>query len=222
MDTLHIYDKLLQFALFQGLSKTELNALVTYTKLGFHKYSGGETIAQQQAACNRLFFLIDGRVSVATSSDNGSYTITESASAPLLFEPEALFGVSPHFTSGYTASTQCSVIIIDKSEIYKLLDHFAIFRINYLNLLSALIQKRHVHNWHSQSLDIDMRIIDFVKRHSRFAVGEKQVDVKMTRLAQELGCSRLDVSQALHRLEDQGLAVIYRGGFKITDTRVAL
>ncbi len=220
MDTLHIYDKLLQFALFQGLSKTELNALVTYTKLGFHKYAQYEPIAQQQMACNRLFFLIDGKVSVSTSSDNGSYTITESAKAPLLFEPEALFGVSPHFTSGYTAATPCSVIMIDKSEIYKLLDHFAIFRINYLNLLSALIQKRHVHNWHSQNQSIDMRILHFVKRHSRFAVGEKHVEVKMTRLAQELGCSRLEVSQALHQLKEQGLAKLYRGSFIITDVRL--
>ena len=201
------------------MSKTELNALVTYTKLGFHKYAQYEPIAQQQMACNRLFFLIDGTVNVSTSSDNGSYTITESAKAPLLFEPEALFGVSPHFTSGYTAATPCSVIIIDKSEIYKLLELFAIFRINYLNLLSALIQKRHVHNWHSQSQSIDTRILHFVKRHSRFAVGEKHVEVKMARLAQELGCSRLKVSQALHLLKDRGEAELYRGSFKIIDKR---
>ena len=219
MDTLHIYDKLLQFALFQGLSKNELNALVTYTKLGFHKYGKGEPIAKQQMSCNRLFFLIDGRVDVTSSSDNGSYTVTENAEAPLLFEPEALFGVSPHFTSGYTAATPCSIIFIDKSEIYKLLDHFDIFRINYLNLLSALIQKRHVHNWHSQNQSIAIRILDFVKCHSRFVMGEKHVDIKMTRLAQELGCSRLDISQALHQLENQKLVVLYRGGFKTLDTK---
>ncbi len=214
MDTLHIYDKLLQFALFQGLSKADLSALVTYTKLGFHKYVLGETIARPQTTCNRLFFLIDGSVVVATSSDDGSYTIKERAGAPLLFEPEALFGISPHYASGYTAAAPCNVIIIDKSEIYKLIEHFAIFRINYLNLLSALIQKRHVYNWHSQSSNIDLRIMDFVKRHSRFVVGEKRVDIKMTRLAQELGCSRLEVSNALHLLESRGLAVLFRGGFK--------
>ena len=63
MDTLHIYNKLLQFALFQGLSKADLGALVTHTRLGFHKYAEGDTIARAQTTCDRLFFLIDGRAS---------------------------------------------------------------------------------------------------------------------------------------------------------------
>ena len=119
MDTLHIYDKLLQFALFQGLSKADLGALVTHTRLGFHKYAEGDTIARAQTTCDRLFFLIDGRVEVVTSADNGSYAVAETAAAPLLFEPEALFGVSPHYASLYRALTPCSVIGIGKDEIYK-------------------------------------------------------------------------------------------------------
>ena len=99
MDTLHIYDKLLQFALFQGLSKADLGALVTHTRLGFHKYAEGDTIARAQTTCDRLFFLIDGRIEVVTSADNGSYAVAETAAAPLLFEPEALFGVTPHYAS---------------------------------------------------------------------------------------------------------------------------
>lgn len=71
MDTLHIYDKLLQFSLFQGLSKADLGALVTHTRLGFHKYAEGDTIARAQTTCDRLFFLIDGRIEVVTSADNG-------------------------------------------------------------------------------------------------------------------------------------------------------
>ena len=124
MDTLHIYNKLLQFALFQGLSKADLGALVTHTRLGFHKYAEGDTIARAQTTCDRLFFLIDGRVEVVTSADNGSYAVAETAAAPLLFEPEALFGVSPHYASLYRALTPCSVIGIGKDEIYKLIDLF--------------------------------------------------------------------------------------------------
>ena len=131
MDTLHIYNKLLQFALFQGLSKADLGALVTHTRLGFHKYAEGDTIARAQTTCDRLFFLIDGRVEVVTSADNGSYAVAETAAAPLLFEYEALFGVSPHYASLYRALTPCSVIGIGKDEIYKLIDRFPIFRINY-------------------------------------------------------------------------------------------
>lgn len=213
MDTLHIYNKLLQFALFQGLSKADLGALVTHTRLGFHKYAEGDTIARAQTTCDRLFFLIDGRVEVVTSADNGSYAVAETAAAPLLFEPEALFGVSPHYASLYRALTPCSVIGIGKDEIYKLIDRFPIFRINYFNLLSALIQKRHARCWRSHGESIDSRVVDFVHSHSRYPVGAKRMVVKMVRLAQELGCSRLEVSRALHRLQNQGRLQLFRGGF---------
>lgn len=214
MKTLHIYDKLLQFALFQGLSKADLGALVTHTRMGFHKYAEGDTIARAQTTCDRLFFLVDGRVEVVTSSHNGSYAVVETAAAPLLFEPEALFGVSPHYASLYRALAPCSVIVIGKDEIYKLLERFTIFRINYLNLLSALIQKRHARCWRSHGDSIDSRILDFVHNHCRFPVGSKRIIVKMVRLAQEMGCSRLELSRALHRLQDQGCVRLFRGGFE--------
>ena len=54
MDTLHIYNKLLQFALFQGLSKADLGALVTHTRLGFHKYAEGDTIARAQTTAHPI------------------------------------------------------------------------------------------------------------------------------------------------------------------------
>ena len=139
--------------------------------------------------------------------------MAETAAAPLLFEPEALFGVSPHYASLYRALTPCSVIGIGKDEIYKLIDRFPIFRINYFNLLSALIQKRHARCWRSHSESIDSRVVDFIHSHSRYPVGAKRVVVKMVRLAQELGCSRLEVSRALHRLQNQGRLQLFRGGF---------
>lgn len=215
METLHIYDNLLQFALFQGMSKAELGQVVAHTKLGFHKYAPGDIIVQAHAACTQLHFLIEGSVSVTTLSANHTYGITEIASAPRLFSPATLFGIAPSYASTYRAHIASSLIIISKEEIYRLLAQFAILRLNYINLLSAHIQKHHKWLWRSAPSSLEQRIVHFVASRCLFPAGPKQVTIKMTQLAHELGCSRLAVSQALNHLQAAGHITLGRGGFRI-------
>lgn len=215
MVTLHIYDKLLRFALFQGMSKADLAQLVAHTKLGFHKYAEGEVIAKAQTVCDRLFFLVDGRVGLTTKSADDTYRIEEEALAPMLFEPSSLFGISPHFVTTYQALTPCSVIVLAKSEIYKLMTTFEIVRINYINLLSAQIQHRHNQLWMASKPELTAHIIDFVAMRCQTMTGAKRMTITMLHLATLMGCSRLEVSRALNALQSQQLITLRRGGFDI-------
>ena len=215
MATLHIYSKLLQFTLFQGLSKADLEQIVAHTKLGFHKYKKKDIIAKAQSTNNNLFFLIDGTVKVITTSAEAVYTITETVSNPLLFEPQTLFGIKPNFISTYQAQTDCNVIVIGKAEITRMIDQFDIFRLNYINLLSAHIQKQHPLQWHVAQTDTRQRIIQFTMHRCRFQKGEKKINIKMAQLADQLGCHRLDISKALNQLQKDRLIHLYRGGYHI-------
>lgn len=72
------------------------------------------------------------------------------------------------------SSTTCNLITIDKDEIMKLSDHFLIFKINVLNLLSARIQKMTRHSWHKHPDDIRSLIIRFIKDHCAYPAGKKR------------------------------------------------
>jgi Mn-dependent DtxR family transcriptional regulator len=60
------------------------------------------------------------------------------------------------------------------------------------------------------SENIEKRIIRSVKDRCIYPAGQKQLRTKMTVLARELGCSRLEISEALHRLEEKQLLIVKR------------
>ena len=47
--------------------------------------------------------------------------------------------------------------------------------------------------------------------------GDKTFRIKMTRLAEEMGDSRLDVSRALNNMQQRGLIILHRGKIIIPD-----
>ena len=72
MPLLQLYDQLLQFALFQGMSRDDLAQVAGHTKFGFHKLSAGQTVVAADDPCTQLFFLLSGTLQVETFSDDRS------------------------------------------------------------------------------------------------------------------------------------------------------
>ncbi len=206
-----LYDHLLQFQLFQGLSRTELLQLAGSTKFGFHTEPTGRTLVSEGDACRQLFFLIKGRLELTTRSADGGYRLTEQLSAPWLLQPEALFGPSPVYSSSCRTLGNCQLITLSKDEVLRLLDDFLIIRLNLLNLLALLAQRRRQLQWRSAPQSLRERFVRFLAARSAYPAGPKQLHILMTRLAQELGCNRLSVSQMLNQLQDDALLQLHRG-----------
>ena len=57
---LQLYKQLLSLPLFQGLSKGDLEEVVTHTRLGFETYNEGQYIVQENAPCHQLIFILKG------------------------------------------------------------------------------------------------------------------------------------------------------------------
>ena len=92
MATLQIFDKLLQFPLFQGMSRDDLELVAGHTRFGFVKVPQGKAIVKEGAACTHLYFLINGTIRVESRSDDRSYTVIEQMQAPFILQPESIFG----------------------------------------------------------------------------------------------------------------------------------
>lgn len=208
---LTFYDSLLQFRLFQGLSRTELMQLAGNTKFGFLKEHEGRVVAAADKPCQQLLLLTAGSLSATRRSDDGGYSVTETVMSPWAVQPEALFGVQPRYSATWRTSQECSFITLQKDEVLRLLNDFLIIRLNLLNILSTMAQRTQQRNWRKEPQTLRQRFVRFVMDHVLYPAGPKEFHILMKRLAAELGYSRLDTSRMLNKLQDEGLLKLFRG-----------
>lgn len=215
INELKIYDKLLQFSLFQGMSHSELMEVVAHTKMEFTKRGEGQILVREDDPCTHIHLLVSGALEAETMSDDRGYSVVEQLSAPYILQPERIFGIRQRYTSTFRSLSPCHFISIDKQEVALLLETQLVFRINLLNLIAATSQKYSRRLWQSMAADLRTRLVRFFMDHTLYPAGPKTYRILMTRLAAELNYSRLDVSRELHKLQDEQLLVMRRGYIEI-------
>lgn len=212
---LQLYDHLLQFPLFQGLSRTELLQMAGNTKFGFLKLQEGREVVREGDSFRQFHFLISGRLGVRSVADDRSYSVDEQLSAPWLMSPEALFGASTRYSFTVRTLTEAHFITLSKDEVLRLLDDFLIIRLNLLNLYATQGQRRAHQVWRRTPQSLGDRIVRFLLDHSVYPAGPKTVFILMERLAAELNDSRLNVSRALNDMQQRGLLRLHRGRIEV-------
>lgn len=211
MAELQLYDKLLQFPLFLGMSHNDIMEMVAHTRLDFFKLEAGKSVVKADSICDKIIMLVSGQVEATTLSADRGYTVEEVFNSPYTLQPENLFGTSQRFRSSFTTSTKCNFISIDKHEMTVLFSKFATIRINYLNSLANITSKAIRHTWMVQGDDNRQRIVNFMITHCLRPSGHKTYKMLMTRLAMEINASRLEVSIELNKMESEGLLKLSRG-----------
>lgn len=215
MAGLQIFEKLLQFPLFQGMGRDDLELVAGHTRFGFTKYAQGKIVATEGDACTQLFFLINGTIRIETAADDNGYWVAEQMEAPYILQPEAIFGYHQRYTHTFIAQTDVNFITIDKEEILCLTEDFLVFRLNLMNLLATQTQKRSRQPWRPCTMTLNGRLIRFFATHCVYPAGHKMFYVLMNRLAAELNDSRLNVSRALNQLQKDGMVILHRGRIEI-------
>lgn len=215
MAALQIFDKLLQFPLFQGMSRDDLELVAGHTRFGFSKVLQGKTVVKEGTICTHLCLLINGVIRVERHSDDHSYRVVEQMQAPYILQPEAIFGYHQRYTHTVVAQTDISLITIDKDEVFTLSEDFLVFRLNLLNIFATQTQKLSHQPWRHCPSSLRERIIRFFVQHSVYPAGPKTFHILMNQLANELNDSRLNVSRALNEMEHDGLLSLYRGRIEI-------
>lgn len=212
---MNLYDQLAGSPLFMGLTSSELMQIIGQTKFAFHTFAPGKNIRTEGEPCRSMAFLIDGCMTATAYADDHGYSLDEHVKAPHVMQPECLFGLTQHYTHTFTAQTQCDIMEIEKNDIMRMSDEFIIFRLNLMNTLSTMAQKRSRSAWHCLPGSTRGRFQHFVCSRCSSPAGAKTLRIKMTRLAHELGTGRLAVSRMLNELEDAGLLTFSRGTISI-------
>ncbi|MBO4892185.1 MAG: Crp/Fnr family transcriptional regulator [Prevotella sp.] len=215
MATLQIYEKLLLFPLFQGMSRDDLEQVAGHTRFGFSKINAGSTVVTEGDDCRQLYFMINGSLRVETIADDRGYTVEEQLEAPVILQPEVVFGYTQRYTHTYIVQTDANFITVGKDEVLRLSEDFLVFRLNLLNMFATQTQKTSRLLWQHVPDSLEDRIVRFFAQRCLYPAGPKVFHILMNRLADELNDSRLNVSRALNRLKREGKIVLRRGRVEI-------
>ena len=215
MAVLQLFDKLLQFPLFQGMSRDDLEIVAGHTRFGFVKMGSGKTVVKAGDTCNQLYFLINGILKVRTYADDYGYSVEEQMAAPNIVQLESIFGYYQRYTRDFVAQTDVNFITIDKEEVVRLTEDFLVFRLNMMNHFATQTQKQMRQVWNRQPQSLEERVVRFLSQHSYYPAGHKVFNILMTRLAEEVNDSRLNVSRVLNDMQYRGLITLSRGKIEI-------
>ena len=215
MALLQIYDRLLQFPLFQGMSRDDLEIVAGHTRFGFLKVAAGREVIHAGTPCTHLYFLINGALRIETFSDDRRYSVVEQMSSPYILQQESIFGYYQRYTHNFYALTDANFLTLDKEEVIRLSEDFLVFRLNLMNHFATQTQKLIQWHWRRSPQSLQERISRFFFQHVLYPAGTKTFHILMERLAEEVNDSRLDVSRALNRMQADGLLELHRGRIEI-------
>ena len=212
---MEIYDRLLQFTLFQGMSHADLMQVAGHTKFGFSKLNEGKRLVKDGDPCTHLIFLASGTLRVDTLSDDHSCRVSETVSAPYILQPERIFGINQRYTSTFHTLTDCNFISIEKQEVLLLLETQLVFRLNMLSMLATDAQRMRRRFWRQAPQSLRSSLTRFFFSRCLHPAGPKTFHILMNQLAAEMNDSRIDISHALHEMQQDGLLTLHRGRIEI-------
>lgn len=212
-----MYENILRLPLFQGLAEDDLTDLLERMKFVFRRYAPGETIASAGENCNGLRFFFNGTMLSVLTSRKPRFTVTEKHTRPMALEPSSLFGISPAYRRNYIAESNVDTLFLSKRHVIDELSDYAIFRVNFFNLLCRRIQEAEAKKMEYFNSGVRNKITAFFFSQVVRTEGPKLFKINMTELAEIVDETRLKVSDSLNAMSREGIIEISRGAIMIPD-----
>lgn len=212
------YELLTKLPLLQGLSGKELAHIESVIGMEINEVpSMRKPLICQNDPCTHLIFLTTGKMMRQYESDDGLYTTKSVVQAPALLEPHNLYGLDCKFRCSYTPLQDVTFITVKKRDVMQHLMKSDIFRINYFNMLSSIIQKKEDLLQPLRHHTVKQKILQFLRREFAEQDGQVEIYIKMTVLADYISETRLNTSRALNELEDAKIVELKRSLIVVPD-----
>ena len=206
--------------LLQGISSRELLNWEENLRLDLNELPASNLpLIRQEDNCSQLLYLVEGELWRKHQSVDGIYATRSLLKAPAVIEIDRLFGLTPTYEYTYWAKTNVKMMGIRKSLISSHLMKSEVFRINLLNTLSAIAQKRAAALLPCRVDDAEDRLRHLIGTLFRDCEDEAEFIIHMEDLARYIGETRLQVSRLLNRWDKEGHIRLGRGHFIIHDTQ---
>lgn len=204
-------DKLLLIPLFQGFSRLDFLDVVEKVPFEFRSFKAGTTLLEQDQESRRLVMILNGTILCRQADPRHVYELSEVLSAPLVVQPECLFGLHNRYTRTVEAFTDVQSVAISKQSVFELMHRHLSFQVNLLNTICSETQQRSRLLWTAFAPSLRTRFRQFLSQRSLSPRGEKTLRIRMEELADELGTSRLAVSRLIETLRQERLVTHSRG-----------
>lgn len=214
------YELLTKLPLLQGISGKELAHIENMTGMEINEVPAMKRpLIRQNDPCTHLVFLTTGKMMREYTSHDGRFQTKSVQQAPTLLEPYNLYGLNCKFRCSYTPLENVSVITVKKTDVQQHLMKTEIFRINYFNLLSAIIHKKDMLLRPCRHLTVKEKILQFILKLFPDCESQAEIAIKMTDLAEYIDETRLNTSRALNQLEKAGIMQLKRSLIIIPDIK---
>ena len=217
--SLTMFERLQQLPLLQGMSNNDIESFVFKVQLDFQQHIAGEHMAEQDENCKKLIYVINGELKTIFRDPCNNIVVTEYIKAPIAIEPYSMFGMRQRYTRDYVFETDGSTLVIPKNVFLNTLMDYPIIKTNMLNLVCNKMQQANNQLMLSEPASIKNKIIRLVRGYCLNDIGEKVIKIKMETMANIIGETRLNVSNTLKQLNNEGLISQQRNAFTVFDMR---
>lgn len=198
--------------LFQGIGGSDLVRIRERAQIRFLSLDEEDDLLLNAGQrCIMMTWLVEGELIRRTVDPHGKWILEETVQAPAVLEPEAMFSLSQQITSSWiNPRGNGKLMCVYKEHVKKVLMMNEIIRTNMLCYLSAHTQRLQEERMWVTMPDVKSKIIAFKNSICHNGSTRASIKVKMVDLAQIVGETRLNVSIALNKLEEEGIIRLYR------------
>lgn len=183
--------------LFKGGNKETIEKIMHDFPSRYVHYKKGDTIAMQGNACRSLYILCEGSVYAKMISEEGKEFTLDTLSAPDVLASSFIFSSEGIFPITILANSNCSLWIVNRESILKIIEADSLVLRNYLTVISdhSMFLSKRLNEFALQTLS--SRIISYIEQNG--------IIQNLQEAAFILGVARPSLSRAMLQLVNQGI-----------------
>lgn len=186
-----------EMPLFKGGNKETIEKIMHDFPSRYVHYKKGDTIAMQGNACRSLYILCKGSVYAKMISEEGKEFTLDTLSAPDVLASSFIFSSEGIFPITILANSNCSLWIVNRESILKIIEADSLVLRNYLTVISdhSMFLSKRLNEFALQTLS--SRIISYIEQNG--------IIQNLQEAAFILGVARPSLSRAMLQLVNQGI-----------------
>ncbi len=197
-----------EMPLFKGGNKDTIEKIMHDFPSRYVQYKKGDTIAMQGSACRSLYILCEGSVYAKMISEEGKELTLDTLSAPDVLASSFIFSTEGIFPITILANSNCSLWIVNKESILRIIKEDSLVLRNYLTVISdhSVFLSKRLNEFALQTLS--SRIISYIQQNGAIQ--------NLQEAAFIFGVARPSLSRAILQLVNQGLLQKENKGYTLT------
>ncbi len=186
-----------EMPLFKGGNKDVIEKIMHDFPSRYVHYKKGDIIAMQGNACRSLYILCKGSVYAKMISEEGKEFTLDTLSAPDVLASSFIFSSEGIFPITILANSNCSLWIVNRESILKIIEADSLVLRNYLTVISdhSMFLSKRLNEFALQTLS--SRIISYIEQNG--------IIQNLQEAAFILGVARPSLSRAMLQLVNQGI-----------------